>query len=137
MKRVLGISLLLAALVLSVGTAAGGSAAMPSADVEPIAVVVLNVGTTSTTNFNFNVYNCPAGAVINITWDAEQVEAGTAATGDALFILSTGDPVQHVVLSAVGNLRPGFMWTGSGVVTCGPVPIPVTGGGQTKSTHGL
>jgi len=137
MKRVILTSLLLAAIV-PVGAAARGSAATtPSANVEAIAVVVLNVGTTSTTNFNFNVYNCPAGAIISIDWNAEQVEPGTAALGDGLFISSTGDQVQHFVVSAVGSLRPGYMWRGSGVVTCGAVPIPVTGSGQTKSTSGV
>ena len=137
MKRVLFASLLLAALLPAGAVGRGSAAVAPSADVEAIAVVVLNVGTTSTTNFNFNVYNCPSGNVISITWDAEQVEPGTAATGDGLFITSTGDQVQHFVVSAVGSLRPGYMWTGSGVVTCGAVPIAVAGSGQTKSTQGV
>lgn len=136
MKRILLTLSVLAAFTVSTGAAAGGTSG-PSASVESVAVVVFNFGTTATTNFNFDVLGCPEGEVISITWEAEQAEPDTSTSGEGLFIFSTGDPVQHFVVSTIGSFRPGYLWTGSGVVTCGATPIPVSGGGPTKSVSGV
>ena len=134
MKRIL-FTLIAAALALAAAAAATG-AGEPSARVENVAVVVLNVGTTATTNFDFDVSNCPAGELVNIVWQAEQPEPGTSTGGEGTFAFSTAG-VQHFVVSTVGGFRPGYAWTGSGVVTCGAVVIPIAGTGTTKSVNGV
>ena len=135
MKRIL-FTLIAAALALAAAAAATG-AGEPSARVENVAVVVLNVGTTATTNFDFDVSNCPAGELVNIVWQAEQPEPGTSTDGEGTFAFSTGASVQHFVVSTVGGFRPGYAWTGSGAVTCGAVVISIVGSGTTKSVNGV
>jgi hypothetical protein len=128
-------TLVAAALALSSAAAATASGP-PSARVENVAVVVLHIGTTATTNFDFDVSDCPAGELVNIAWEAEQPEPGTSTGGEGTFAFSTGG-VQHFVVSTVGGFRPGYAWTGSGVVTCGAVVIPIAGTGITKTVNGV
>lgn len=135
MKRTL-VAIIAAAVALPTAAAATGGAG-PSARVENVAVVVVNVGTTATTNFEFDVSNCPAGEPINIVWQAEQPKPGTSTGGEGSFLFSTGDAVQHFVVSTFGGFRPGYTWIGSGVVTCGAVTIPIAGTGTTKSVNGV
>jgi hypothetical protein len=134
MQRIL-FTLITAAVALAAAVAAT-AAGPPSARVETVAVVVLNVGTTATTNFNFDVSDCPAGELVNIVWEAEQPEPGTSTGGEGTFAFSTGG-LQHFVVSTVGGFRPGYVWAGSGVVICGAVVIPISGTGVTKSVNGV
>jgi hypothetical protein len=136
MKRILLTFSVLVALAVPAGATAGGTST-PSAQVDSMAVVVMHVVTNATTNFTFSVFDCPAGAIINIVWTAEQPTPGTTTEGEGTFVSSTGDPVQHFVVSTVGGFRPGFAWNGMGVVSCGAVTIPISGQGQTKSAHGM
>ncbi len=130
--------LVLAALAPS--AAAQGTA--PDAQVESLAtVVVYEPPGTGLTNFDIDVYNCPEGVAITITWEADQPEPpegpGTHAGGVWVVNFSTGERIQHFTLSAIGGFLPGYRWTGKGDVTCGTVVIPVTGSGMTVGTNGL
>jgi hypothetical protein len=138
MKRVLIITASLVALLLP--SAAGGTggpvAGGFAAKVNDTAIVVTNFGTTATTNFEFDVYNCPAGQPIDIVWSAEQPRPGTSTSGDGNFLFSTGDPIQHFVVSTIGGFRPGYTWVGSGVVNCGALTAAVQGSGPTVPVGG-
>jgi hypothetical protein len=136
-RRSLGVlSVLLA--VLLVGSAGAQGSTGPDARVENIATVLIgNVAV----NFEFDLYNCPAGQEMAIvSWDAEQparppgsgVSVGTQGYGP-----STGERVQYLTLTASGNFVAGERWIGSGFVACGAVVIPVEGSGQTLAQTGV
>ena len=120
------------------GTSTAKSSPAPAATVENIATVI--IGNTAT-DFEFNLYDCPAGAEMAVVeWDAEQparaagngVSVGTQPFGE-----STGEQTQHLTLTAFGGFVAGERWVGSGIVACGDVLIPVSGSGTTKSLNGV
>jgi hypothetical protein len=122
---------------LAVAPSADSSTA-PSATVENIATVLIG---GVATDFEFNLYNCPAGAEMAVVqWDAEQparppgngVSVGTQPFGE-----STGEQTQHLTLTAFGGFVAGERWVGSGTIACGDVLIPVSGSGTTKSLNGV
>ena len=122
---------------LAATSSANGSTA-PSANVENIATVIIgNVAT----DFEFNVYECPAGdEMVVVEWEAEQPARGPGegvSVAFTSFVESTGSKTQHLTLTAGGNFIPGERWVGSGLVACGAVLIPVTGSGTTKSLNGV
>jgi hypothetical protein len=125
----------LALAVLAPGAQAQGTG--PDATVESLATVVLFTPASGFTNFDFDLYNCPSGALITVEWQAEQPEPSTTVTGVWVIASSTGERVQHFTLSAEGQFRPGYRWEGSGTVTCGTFAIPVTGSGTTTGTNGM
>jgi hypothetical protein len=108
------------------------------ATVESVATVI--VGNVST-DFEFTFTNCPAGSEMAvIEWEAEQparAPGNGVATGLNPFGQSTGERVQHMVLTAFGNFVPGDRWVGSGLVACGASVIPVEGSGVTMSQTGV
>ena len=126
----------LAAFALALVTGARSSTT-PTATVENIATVLIgNVAT----NFEFNLYDCPAGAEMAvIQWDAQQPSRpGSGVTlGTQPFGQSTGAQTQHLTLTAGGDFVAGERWVGSGIVACGAVLIPVSGSGTTKSLNGV
>src|SRR4051794_10447440 len=125
-----------AVIAALVGASSASSASAPSANVENIATVV----TANVTNFEFNLYNCPAGdEIVIVDWLAEQPARPGNQAEAALqpYSLSTGEQVQHLTLSAASDFIAGERWEGSGTVACGAVLIPVSGSGQTKSLNGV
>lgn len=115
----------------------GGSSNGPSAKVKSVATIVTFEGSTSRTAFDFIVYNCPAGAPITITWEHQQPRTGDGGGGTVTGLVSTGDPEQRFVLTSLASDRPGYDWVGTGVVTCGAVPIPVAGSGEMRSVNDI
>ena len=123
--------------ILAGGAGAQGSTG-PDARVENIAVVLIgNVAV----NFEFDLYNCPAGEEMEVgPWVADQparppgngVSVGTQPYGP-----STGERVQYLTLTAGGNFLAGESWVGNGFVACGAVVIPVSGSGQTIAQTGV
>jgi len=135
--KLTSVAVLAAATLALTGPNVAHSSSAPSASVENIATVLIgNVAT----NFEFNVYDCPAGAEMAVVeWDAQQpsrpnsgVSIGTQPFGE-----STGAQTQHLTLTAGGDFVAGERWVGSGIVACGPVLIPVSGSGTTKSLNGV
>lgn len=125
-----------AVVVALAGASSAGSSTAPSATVENIATVV----TANVTNFEFNLYGCPAGdEIVIVYWLAEQPARPGNLAEAALqpYSLSTGEQVQHLTLSAASDFIAGERWEGSGTVACGAVLIPVSGGGTTKSLNGV
>jgi hypothetical protein len=115
-----------------------GSSTAPTTSVENVATVI--IGNTAS-DFEFNLYDCHAGAEMAVVeWEAEQparppgngVSVGTVPFGE-----STGEQTQHLTLTAFGGFVAGERWVGSGVVACGDVLIPVSGSGTTKSVNGV
>jgi hypothetical protein len=135
LSSVAAMSALLAILVGSSG--AQGSAGV-GARVENIATVIIG---NAATNFEFDLYNCPAGAEMAIvSWEAEQPNRapGTGvSSGTQFYGPSTGAAVQYLTLTAGGNFVAGERWVGSGFVACGTVVIPVEGSGQTVAQTGV
>ncbi len=133
----LGIVAAMAAIVVALlGAASARSSTEPSATVGNIATVV----TANVTNFEFNLYDCPAGdEIVIVDWLAEQPARPGNQAEAALqpYSLSTGEQVQHLTLSAASDFIAGERWEGSGTVACGTVLIPVSGSGQTKSLNGV
>jgi hypothetical protein len=133
------LTIVVAAAVVIAALAAASSASSstaPSATVENIATVV----TANVTDFEFNLYDCPAGdEIVLVDWLAEQpARPGNQAEGGGQpYGLSTGEQVQHLSLSAASDFIAGERWTGSGTVACGAVLIPVSGSGTTKSLNGV
>ena len=128
----------LAAICTGLATATGaGGSTTPSANVENIATVLIgNVAT----NFEFNLYDCPAGADMAVVeWDAQQPSrpGSGVSLGTQPFGQSTGAQTQHLTLTAGGDFVAGERWVGSGIVACGAVLIPVSGSGTTKSLNGV
>jgi hypothetical protein len=127
---------LLAALATGADARAAGSI---DARVESIATVLNGFVAT---NFEFDVYNCPAGQEMAVVlWEADQPAGGPGnqhvAAGNQPFGASTGAAVQHLTLTAGGNFNAGERWIGSGFFVCGAVTIPVSGAGTTKSLNGV
>jgi len=126
-----------AAVVVALLCATASRAATgPTADVENIATVVLS----NVTNFEFNLYDCPAGMeMIVVEWSAEQPSrpGNGAEIAGLSFGPSTGANTQHLTASAGSNMIAGERWVGSGIVACGATLIPVSGSGQTKSLNGV
>lgn len=135
MKR--GLIIGVAALAAMIGGASAPASTEPSANVEPVATVISNVNTI----FDFDLYNCPAGAeIVIVDWEARQPARpdSNAASALASYGLSNGDPVQHLTLFAgSGSFLAGEQWVGSGHIACGLVIIPVEGSGTAKSATGL
>jgi hypothetical protein len=127
----------IAAVMVALAAApSAGSANAPTANVENIATVVL----TNVTNFEFNLYDCPASEEMAVVeWTATQpARPGNDATAVLTpFGTSSGAHTQHLTLSANSNLVAGERWEGSGIVSCGTVLIPVSGSGNTKSLNGV
>ena len=51
-------------------------------------------------------------------------------------MFSTGEPVQHLLVTTIGGFRPDYNWVGSGVVTCGALTTAVSGHGVTVPVGG-
>src|SRR4029079_3712915 len=128
-----------AAVIAALAAASSAhSSTGPSASVENIATVIIgNVAT----DFEFNVYDCPAGdEMVVVEWEAEQPARapGEGGSGGSLsFGESTGAQTQHLTVTAGGNFIAGERWVGTGLVACGGVLIPVSGSGTTKSLNGV
>lgn len=137
MKRAL-LSTAVVALTLLAGTTNGNAASTEiSANVDAIATVVINANVV---NFDFDLYNCPAGSeIVVVDWNAvEPDRADSGATGTSPYGISNGDPVQHLTLSAgASGFLAGEKWVGSGQIACGTVVVPVAGSGMTKSLNGV
>jgi hypothetical protein len=138
MKRGLLVVLVVVLAALAASAGARGSTTV-DARVESIATVL---NSFVATNFEFDVYNCPAGEEMAIVlWEADQPAGGPGnqhvAAGNQPFGLSTGAQVQHLTLTAGGNFNAGERWVGSGFFVCGAVVVPVAGGGQTVSLNGV
>src|SRR5436190_12109502 len=127
----------LAAASLVMAANVAHSSTGPTAGVENIATVLIgNVAT----NFEFNLYDCPAGADMAVVeWDAQQPSrpGSGVSLGTQPFGQSTGAQTQHLTLTAGGDFVAGERWVGSGIVACGDVLIPVSGSGTTKSLNGV
>jgi hypothetical protein len=127
--------LTVAVLGLSAGTAE--AATTPNANVDNIAVVASAV----TVVFEFDLYDCPAGAEIAVVdWTAKQPSRpdSGAAGGFQPYGLSNGDHVQRLVLEVgASSFLPGETWVGTGTIACGTVLIPVAVSGQTRSPSGV
>jgi hypothetical protein len=131
---------LLGVLVLAFAFVPGKAGAQGStfdARVESVATVMIGFVAT---NFEFDVYNCPAGEPMEVvSWAAEQPDRpgfGTSV-GTQPFGPSTGDKVQHLTLTTGGNFQAGLDWVGSGFVACGAEVVPVEGMGQTVAQTGV
>jgi len=136
-KRALLSTPVVALMVLAGAT--GGNAANSgiSADVDSIATVVIDANVV---NFDFDLYNCPAGSeIVVVDWNATEPDrSDSAATGTSPYGISNGDPVQHLTLSAgASGFLAGEKWVGSGLIACGTVIVPVAGSGTTKSLNGV
>jgi hypothetical protein len=124
-----------AVLVALAGASAAGSAnTEPTADVENIATVVIG---GLVTDFEFNLYDCPAGEPMAVEWQAQQPSGNSVVIGVQPVGTSSGANTQHLTVSAGGDFVAGERWVGSGTVFCGSVPIPVSGAGTTKSLNGV
>jgi hypothetical protein len=127
-----------AALTLLTGATSGNAAnGGISANVDSIATVVINANVV---NFDFDLYNCPAGSeIVVVDWNATEPDrSDSAATGTSPYGISNGDPVQHLTLSAgASGFLAGEKWVGSGQIACGAVIVPVAGPGTTKSLNGV
>jgi hypothetical protein len=138
-KRAL-LSTAVVVLTLGAGTTTAGAAANGgaiSASVDSVATVVINANVV---NFDFDLYNCPAGAeIIVVDWNATEPNRPDAgAAGTTPVGISNGDQVQHLTLSAgASGFLAGEKWVGSGQIACGAVVVPVAGSGTTKSLNGL
>jgi len=102
-----------------------------SAHVDSTATIVTHVVTNTSTNFVFEVANCPEGQPITITWDAAQPDKGDTSQGEG-FYFSGPHQTQQLVLTIIGASSPGYQWVGSGTVACGLTVIPVSGNGSTN-----
>jgi hypothetical protein len=124
-----------AAVMALAGASAAGSTTAPTANVENIATVIIG---GVATDFEFNLYDCPAGEPMAVVeWEAQQPNGNTVASGTQPFGVSSGANVQHLTLTAGGNFLAGERWEGSGIVSCGAVMIQVAGSGTTKSVNGV
>lgn len=135
--KLTSVAVLVAASLALMGANVAHSSTEPTASVENIATVLIgNVAT----NFEFNLYDCPAGADMAVVqWDAQQPSrpGSGVSLGTQPFGQSTGAQTQHLTLTAGGDFVAGERWIGSGIVVCGAVLIPVTGSGTTKSLNGV
>jgi hypothetical protein len=124
-----------AVLVALAGASSARSAnTAPTANVENIATVVIG---GLVTDFEFNLYDCPAGEPMAVEWQAQQPSGNAVAIGIQPVGTSSGANTQHLTVSAGGDFVAGERWDGSGTVYCGVVAIPVSGSGTTKSLNGV
>jgi hypothetical protein len=129
------VAIVAAGLVALAGAPSAASTTAPSASVENIATVIIG---GVATDFEFNLYDCPAGEQMAVVdWEAQQPNGNVVVSGTQPFGASTGANVQHLTLVANGSFLAGERWVGSGMVACGAVPIPVSGSGTTKSLNGV
>jgi hypothetical protein len=132
MTTVLAVTAVLVALA---GASSANSSTAPTASVENIATVIIG---GVATDFEFNLYDCPAGEEMAVVeWEAQQPNGNVVTSGTQPFGASTGANVQHLTLTAGGSFVAGERWEGSGTVSCGAVLIPVSGSGTTKSLNGV
>lgn len=124
-----------AVLVALAGASSARSAnTEPTANVENIATVVIG---GLVTDFEFNLYDCPAGEPMAVEWQAQQPSGNAVVIGIQPVGTSSGANTQHLTVSAGGDFVAGERWDGSGTVYCGAVPVPVAGSGTTKSLNGV
>jgi hypothetical protein len=131
---VIGLTLMVAGAGSAGAAASGGTV---SANVDSIATLVIS---GSIVNFDFDLYNCPAGSeIIIVDWIASEPNRPDAgAAGTTPIGISNGDQVQHLSLSAgASGFLAGERWIGSGQIACGAVVVPVAGSGTTKSLNGV
>jgi hypothetical protein len=131
---VIGLTLMVAGTGSAGAAASGGTV---SANVDSIATLVIS---GSVVNFDFDLYNCPAGSeIIIVDWIANEPNRPDAgAAGTTPIGISNGDQVQHLSLSAgASGFLAGERWVGSGQIACGAVVVPVAGAGTTKSLNGV
>jgi hypothetical protein len=128
------------AAVAAVLVALAGASAARSADNEPTANVE-NIATVVfggiVTDFEFNLYDCPAGEPMAVEWQAQQPSGNSVVIGIQPVGTSSGAHTQHLSVPAGGDFVAGERWVGSGTVYCGIVAIPVAGSGTTKSLNGV
>jgi hypothetical protein len=124
-------------LLLALGASAAAAGTSATATVENTATVTGAVSVV----FEFDLYDCPAGAEIAIVdWTANEPSRpdSGAAGGLQPYGLSNGAPVQHLVFEInSSSFLPGERWVGSGSIACGTVLIPVAGAGQAKALNGV
>jgi hypothetical protein len=138
MKRLfLGVIVALAAVGAGTGANASANSSTVSVQVDSIATVISSINV----DFDFDLYNCPAGfEIVIVEWEANEpsrADSGAASAGQS-YGLSNGSAVQHLTLFAgSGGFLAGARWVGSGIVACGPFTIPVQGSGMTKSLNGV
>jgi hypothetical protein len=135
--KLTAVAALVAALAMLAGTTNAKASSGINASVGNIATVMIGFVAT---NFDFTVYNCPAGEEMAVDfWEAEQPARGPGlgVVGSQPFGPSTGEQVQYLTLTAGGNFLSGESWVGDGFVSCGAVVVPVSGTGQTKAQNGL
>jgi hypothetical protein len=123
-----------AVMVALAAAPSAGSAGEPTANVENIATVVIG---GLVTNFEFNLYDCPAGEPMAVEWQAQEPSGNAVVIGVQPVGTSSGANTQHLTVSAGGDFVAGERWVGSGTVFCGVVAIPVSGSGTTKSLNGV
>ena len=124
-------------MLLAGATSGNAANSGTSASVDSIATVVVNANVV---NFDFDLYNCPAGSeIVVVDWNATEPDrSDSAATGTSPYGISNGDPVQHLTLSAgASGFLAGERWVGSGLIACGTAIVPVSGSGTTKSLNGV
>jgi hypothetical protein len=133
-----------AAMALAVLAVAASSQAAGT-DPPPVTASVDSIATPTVdnlvVNFDFDLYNCPAGSpIVIVDWSAQEpdrADSGAASAGNS-YGLSNGDHVQHLSLSAgASGFLAGEKWFGSGQIACGSVVVPVVGSGMTKSLNGV
>src|SRR2546421_340567 len=112
--RLTTVAVVTAVMVALTGASSADSSSVPNATVENIATVI--VGNIAT-NFEFNLYGCPAGEEMAVVdWQAEQparAPGNGVSSGTQPFGASTGEQVQHLTLTAGGNFVAGERWVGS------------------------
>jgi hypothetical protein len=138
MKRLLAVLAVAGLGVLCTATAASSASASsttPSANVDSVATVTSDIDVV----FDIDLYDCPAGNLITVVWDAkEPSRPDSGAAGGGGYGLSNGDHVQHLTVHAnSSSFLAGEQWVGSGSVNCGAITIPVAGSGQAKSLNGV
>jgi hypothetical protein len=127
------------ALALLAATASSQAAGAPvTASVDSIATPTVD---NLVVNFDFDLYDCPAGSpIVIVDWTAQEpdrADSGAASAGNA-YGLSNGEHVQHLSLSAgASSFLAGEKWVGSGHIACGSTVVPVAGSGMTKSLNGV
>jgi ABC-type phosphate transport system substrate-binding protein len=123
-----------AVVVAFAGASSAHSSSEPTANVENIATVIIG---GIATDFEFNLYDCPAGEPMAVEWQAQQPSGNNVSIGVQPVGTSSGANAQHLTLTAGGDFVAGERWVGSGTVFCGAAAIPVSGSGTTKSLNGV
>jgi hypothetical protein len=123
-----------AVVVALAGASSARSTTSPSASVENIATVIIG---GIATDFEFNLYACPAGEPMAVEWQAQQPSGNNVVVGTQPVGTSSGANAQQLTVTANGDFVAGERWEGNGTVFCGIVAIPVSGSGTTKSLNGV